>query len=176
MDLCSAKALGLKRDRPKRVGRGPGSGNGKTAGRGHGGQKSRSGYSRRLWFEGGQMPLYRRLPRRGFSNKNFQTRYTIVNVQDLSVFDAGAEVDLEKILEIGLTTPVTNLLKVLGNGEIDRPLTIKAHKFSASAKQKIEAAGGKAIVVEGRLRARPAKSKLLADRAAASTSGEDAKD
>ncbi|MCA8972891.1 MAG: 50S ribosomal protein L15, partial [Planctomycetes bacterium] len=83
MDLSAAKALGLKRDRPKRVGRGVGSGNGKTAGRGHKGQSSRSGYSRRLWFEGGTMPLYRRMPRRGFSNVNFSTRYTIINVQDL---------------------------------------------------------------------------------------------
>ena len=89
MDLSSAKALGVRRDRPKRVGRGPGSGNGKTCGRGHKGQGSRSGYSRRLWFEGGQMPLYRRVPRRGFNNKNFTTRYTIINVQDLEGFQKG---------------------------------------------------------------------------------------
>lgn len=145
MDLSAAKALGLKRDRPKRVGRGPGSGNGKTAGRGHKGQKSRSGYSRRLWFEGGTMPLYRRMPRRGFSNFKFSTRYTIVNVQDLEVFDEGSEVSLEKILEVGLTSPETNLLKVLGNGEINKKLTVTAHKFSESAKKKIEAAGGTVV-------------------------------
>ena len=149
MDLATAKSLGLKRDKRKRICRGPGSGNGKTGGRGHKGQKSRSGYSRRLWFEGGQMPLYRRLPRRGFSNKNFATRYTIVNVQDLEAFDDGAEVDLDEILRVGLTSPVTNLLKVLGKGEIGKKLTVKAHKFSESAKQKIEAAGGTVVEIEG---------------------------
>ncbi len=147
MDLSAAKALGIKRDRPKRVGRGIGSGNGKTAGRGHKGQASRSGYSRRLWFEGGTMPLYRRMPRRGFSNVNFATRYTIVNVQDLAAFDEGSEVDLGKILAIGLTSPETNLLKVLGKGEITKKLTVTAHKFSESAKQKIEAAGGTVVEV-----------------------------
>ncbi|MCB9892462.1 MAG: 50S ribosomal protein L15 [Planctomycetes bacterium] len=145
MDLSAAKALGLKRDRPKRVGRGVGSGNGKTAGRGHKGQASRSGYSRRLWFEGGTMPLYRRMPRRGFSNVNFSTRYTIINVQDLAAFDDGAEVDLDKILAVGLTSPETNLLKVLGKGDLQKKLTVTAHKFSESAKQKIEAAGGTAV-------------------------------
>ena len=145
MDLSAAKALGLKRKRPKRVGRGIGSGNGKTAGRGHTGQQSRSGYSRRLWFEGGTMPLYRRMPRRGFSNFNFSTRYTIINVQDLAIFDDGAAVDLDKILAVGLTSPETNLLKVLGKGELTKKLTVTAHKFSESAKQKIEAAGGTVV-------------------------------
>lgn len=148
MDLASAKSLGTKHDRPKRVGRGPGSGHGKTAGRGHKGQKSRSGYSRSLWFEGGQMPLYRRLPRRGFNNKSFSTRYTIVNVQDLDGFEPGSEIDLDKILEVGLTSPETKLLKVLGKGELSKALTVSAHKFSATARQKIEAAGGKALVIE----------------------------
>ncbi len=153
MDLAQAKSLGIKRDRPKRVGRGPGSGHGKTCGKGHNGQKSRSGYSRKESFEGGQMPLYRRIPRRGFNNKNFTTRYTIINVQDLEVFDAGAEVCLDRIIEIGLTSPETPLLKVLGNGEISKGLTVRAHKFSATAKAKIEAAGGTAVVIEKRSKA-----------------------
>ncbi len=148
MDLAKAKSLGIKRKRPKRVGRGVGSGHGKTSGRGHNGQKSRSGYSRKESFEGGQMPLYRRIPRRGFNNKNFTTRYTIINVQDLEVFEAGSEVDLSKILEVGLTSLETPLLKVLGNGEIGKSLTVRAHKFSASAKQKIEAAGGSAVILD----------------------------
>jgi large subunit ribosomal protein L15 len=118
MDLSKAKSLGIKRERPRRVGRGPGSGHGKTAARGMNGQKSRSGYSRKMGFEGGTMPLFRRLPRRGFNNKNFQTRFTIINVKDLSdAFESGAEVDLEKVLAVGLTSMETPLLKVLGNGE-----------------------------------------------------------
>ncbi len=169
MDIATAKSLGLKRQRPKRVGRGPGSGSGKTSGRGHRGQQSRSGYSRRLWFEGGQMPLYRRLPRRGFNNKNFATRYTIVNVQDLEVFDASAEVDLDKILEIGVTSLETKLLKVLGKGEITKPLTVMAHKFSESAKQKIEAAGGKAIVIEGPVSGKVGSEKSGSGKGAADT-------
>lgn len=147
MDLSSAKAMGLKRDRPKRVGRGPGSGNGKTAGRGHNGQKSRSGFKRRLGFEGGQMPLFRRLPRRGFNNKNFTKRYTIINVQDLEIFEDGALVNLQAVLDKGLTSMDTPLLKVLGNGALTKKLVVKADRFSATAKEKIEAAGGEAQVI-----------------------------
>jgi len=147
MNLTTAKAMGARRDRPKRVGRGPGTGNGKTSGKGHKGQKSRSGYKRRLWFEGGQMPLYRRMPRRGFNNKNFTTRYTIINVQDLECFESGADVDLEKIIEVGLTSLQTPRLKVLGKGNLTKALTVMAHKCSGSAKEKIEAAGGKVVIV-----------------------------
>lgn len=147
MDLSSAKAMGLKRERRKRVGRGPGSGNGKTAGRGHNGQKSRSGYKRRLGFEGGQMPLFRRLPRRGFNNKNFTKRYTIINVRDLEVFEAGEEITLQTVLDKGLTSMETPLLKVLGNGILSKKLIVKADRFSTSAKEKIEAAGGEVHVI-----------------------------
>lgn len=152
MDLSSAKALGQRRDRPKRIGRGPGSGTGKTAGKGHKGQQARSGYKRRLGFEGGQMPLFRRLPRRGFNNADFTRRYTIINVRDLTVFEDGAEVTLEAILARGLTSMVTPMLKVLGNGELDKKLTVKADKFSDSARQKIEAVGGTAEVIPPRPR------------------------
>jgi large subunit ribosomal protein L15 len=152
MDLSSAKAMGLKRERPKRLGRGPGSGTGKTSGKGHKGQKSRSGYKSRLGFEGGQMPLYRRLPRRGFNNKNFTKRYTIINVQDLDCFDEGTEVNLQAVLDKGLTSMDTPLLKVLGNGDLGRKLIVKADRFSASAKAKIEAAGGEVHVIPSKPR------------------------
>ena len=164
MDLAKAKSLGIKRDRPKRVGRGPGSGHGKTAARGHNGQKSRSGYSRKMGFEGGTMPLFRRLPRRGFNNKNFQTRYTIINVQDLeNAFEAGTEIDLEKILSVGLTSMETPLLKVLGNGEMTKAMTVRAHKFSASAKSKIEAAGGTVVELEVKTAPKARKSAAKAE-------------
>ena len=122
----------------KRVGRGPGSGLGKTAGRGHNGQRSRSGYSRRPGFEGGQMPLIRRVPKRGFTNL-FRKEYAVVNVADLADFEG--EVTPESLLERGLVRrgmPV----KILGDGELSTGLTVKAHKFSKSAREKIEAAGG----------------------------------
>ena len=122
----------------KRVGRGPGSGLGKTAGRGHNGQRSRSGYSRRPGFEGGQMPLIRRVPKRGFTNL-FRKEYAVVNVADLADFEG--EVTPESLLERGLVRrgmPV----KILGDGELTTGLTVKAHKFSKSAREKIEAAGG----------------------------------
>jgi len=130
-------AKGSKRSR-KRIGRGPGSGTGKTAGRGHKGQKSRSGYSRRLGFEGGQMPLIRRVPKRGFTNI-FQTRYQVVNLSSLA--ELSGEVTPEVLVEKGLVRS-GHMVKVLGDGEISTALTIKAHKFSASAQAKIEAAGG----------------------------------
>lgn len=134
-DLSPAKG---SRRPSKRVGRGPGSGNGKTAGRGHKGQKSRSGYSRRLGFEGGQMPLIRRVPKRGFTNI-FKKEVVIVNVRDLVDFEG--EVTPETLAERGLVRggyPV----KILGDGELTSALTVKAHHFSRSAREKIESAGG----------------------------------
>lgn len=136
-------AKGSRRSR-KRVGRGPGSGTGKTAGRGHKGQRSRSGYSRRLGFEGGQMPLIRRVPKRGFTNI-FKTRYQVVNLASLEGMDG--EITPEILVERGLVRPGYPV-KVLGNGEIQAALRIRVHKFSASAKTKIEAAGGTCEVLE----------------------------
>lgn len=134
-------APGSKKNR-KRVGRGPGSGIGKTSGRGHKGQKSRSGYSRRLGFEGGQMPLVRRVPKRGFTNP-FRTDYAVVNVGDLGARDDLEErVDPEILRAKGIVRRNKKPVKVLAKGEIDRPLTVAAHKFSRAAREKIEAAGG----------------------------------
>jgi len=147
MQIHDVTQKGFKHKPRKRVGRGSGSGTGKTAGRGHGGQRSRSGDHPRLGFEGGQMPLYRRIPKRGFTNHRFKKHYTLVNLDALSVFDEGVEITLELVLENGLARRTGDMLKVLGNGELDKKLTIKAHKFSASAKAKIEAAGGEASVI-----------------------------
>ncbi len=130
----------------KRVGRGPGSGWGKTAGRGANGQKSRSGYSRRFGFEGGQMPLVRRIPKRGFSNYPFKKEYQIVNIEDLKRVK-GDEITLDVLKKFGLIKKEKGLVKILSNGEIDRAITVYAHKFSEKAKQKIEAKGGKTIIV-----------------------------
>ena len=129
-----------------RKGRGPGSGNGKTAGKGHKGQNARSGGGVRPGFEGGQNPLYRRLPKRGFHNR-FSTQYAIVNVDILNKFDDGAVVDINTLLAEGIIRKEYSGLKVLGDGEISKKLTVKATVFSASAKEKIEAAGGKAEVI-----------------------------
>ena len=128
----------------KRVGRGIGSGLGKTGGRGHKGQKSRSGYSRRYGHEGGQMPLFRRLPKRGFTNARFKVEYAIVNVSVLGAFDAGAEVDLDVLKGKGIVPRGATRLKVLGKGDLDRALTVRAHRFSAKAKELIAGAGGTA--------------------------------
>ena len=128
-----------------RKGRGAGSGNGKTAGKGHKGQNARSGGGVRPGFEGGQLPLYRKLPKRGFNNK-FATNYAIVNVSDLNVFENGAVVDLEALLAKKIVRKSLDGLKVLGNGELTKKLTVKATVFSATAKEKIEAAGGKTEV------------------------------
>ena len=130
-----------------RVGRGHGSGNGKTAGKGHKGQNARSGGGVRPGFEGGQMPLYRRLPKRGFNNARFATNYAIVNVSDLDVFEDGAVVDAAVLVESGLVNDQCDGIKILGNGEISKKLTVHAAAFSQSAKEKIEAAGGKAEVM-----------------------------
>ena len=129
-----------------RKGRGPGSGNGKTAGKGHKGQNARSGGGVRPGFEGGQLPLYRKLPKRGFTNI-FATKYAIVNVEKLNAFEDGAVVDINALLEKKIIRKELDGLKVLGGGEITKKLTVKAAIFSASAKEKIEAAGGKAEVV-----------------------------
>ena len=128
-----------------RKGRGPGSGNGKTAGKGHKGQNARSGGGVRPGFEGGQIPLYRKLPKRGFKN-HFAINYAIVNVCDLDVFADGETVNLEALMAKGLIKKPLDGLKVLGNGEITKKLTVEAKVFSASAKEKIEAAGGKTEV------------------------------
>ena len=126
-----------------RKGRGPGSGNGKTAGKGHKGQNARSGGGVRPGFEGGQLPLYRKLPKRGFNNSRFAKVYAIVNVSALNVFEDGAVVDIEALLAKKIIRKANDGLKVLGNGELTKKLTVKAAVFSATAKEKIEAAGGK---------------------------------
>ena len=125
-----------------RKGRGPGSGNGKTAGKGHKGQNARSGGGVRPGFEGGQLPLYRKLPKRGFNNR-FAVNYAIVNVSALNKFEDGAVVDMEALLAAKIVRKELDGLKVLGDGELTKKLTVKATVFSATAKEKIEAAGGK---------------------------------
>ena len=132
--------------KPYRKGRGAGSGNGKTAGRGHKGQWARSGGGVRAGFEGGQMPLARRLPKRGFKNI-FGTTYAPVNVSALNRFEDGTEVTTELLLESGVVSREKDGIKILGNGDITKKLTVKAAAFSASAKENIEAAGGKAEVI-----------------------------
>ena len=130
----------------KRIGRGHGSGNGKTAGKGHKGQNARSGGGVRPGFEGGQMPMTRRIPKRGFNNI-FATKYSTVNVSDLDKFVDGTVVDAELLAASGLVKNTANGVKILGNGELTKNLTVKASAFSASAKEKIEKAGGKAEVM-----------------------------
>jgi len=145
-------AIGLNNLKPaagsthkkKRVGRGPGSGLGKTAGRGNKGQKSRSGYSGKVGFEGGQMPLQRRLPKRGFTNI-FRTEYTVVNLDRIAGLEV-KEIGLDDYKKLGLASSKKALIKVLGSGELTAAITIHAHKFSKSAIEKIEKAGGKAVV------------------------------
>ncbi len=147
MKLNELKAAPGSKKAPKRKGRGHGSGNGKTAGRGQNGQNSRAGGGVRLGFEGGQMPLYRRMPKRGFNNKRFATIFAEINVGQLNMFDEGTVVTPELLLESGLLKKLLDGVVVLGNGEINKKLTVKAARFSASASRKIEAAGGKAEVV-----------------------------
>ncbi len=129
-----------------RKGRGPGSGNGKTAGKGHKGQNARSGGGVRPGFEGGQIPLYRKLPKRGFNNR-FAKEYAIVNVDALNSFNDGDTVNLEALMSCGKIKKALDGLKILGNGEITKKITVQAKVFSKSAKEKIEAAGGKAEVI-----------------------------
>ena len=142
-NLKPAKGANAKK---KRVGRGPGSGSGVTAGRGHKGQKSRSGYSSRAGFEGGQMPLYRRLPKRGFTNI-FAKRFVVLNVRDLNRFEDGTEVSAQSLMEVGYMKRAHDGLRILGQGELKKKLTVRAVHFSESARAKIEAAGGKAEIV-----------------------------
>jgi large subunit ribosomal protein L15 len=146
MQVHDVTAKGTRHEARKRVGRGLGSGMGKQATRGNKGQRARSGDNPRIGFEGGQMPLFRRMPKRGFTNP-FKVRYTLVNVAALAGFADGATVDLDAVLAHGLTRRTGDLLKVLGMGELGRKLTVRAHKFSDAAKQKIEAAGGVAEVI-----------------------------
>jgi large subunit ribosomal protein L15 len=141
MELNNLKPKKGARHAKKRIGRGPGSGHGKTAGRGEKGQKSRSGFSRQPGFEGGQMPLHRRLPKRGFTNI-FKKEYAVVNLSDLERFDSGATVDEAALRSAGLVKGQNDGVKVLGNGKLSKKLTVSATKFSATAKSAIEAAGG----------------------------------
>jgi large subunit ribosomal protein L15 len=147
MELHNLKpAAGAKKPR-KRVGRGPGSGNGKTAGRGHKGQKSRSGYSRRYGFEGGQMPLVRRIPKRGFTNL-FRQEFQVVNLRDLErVFADGDTIGAAELAENGLIRSAAKPVKILATGEVTKKLVVKAHKFSGAARTKIEDAGGSCEVL-----------------------------
>lgn len=137
---------GSKKD-IKRLGRGSSSGTGKTSGKGQKGQNARSGGGVRIGFEGGQLPLYRRLPKRGFSNAMFKTTYAVINVSDLNMFDEDTLVTPELLKEMGIIKKELSGIKVLGNGALEKKLTVKAHSFSNSAIKKIEAAGGKAEVI-----------------------------
>ena len=147
MELNNLKKNPGATHRSKRVGRGPGSGLGKTSGRGENGQKSRSGASIPAVFEGGQTPLFRRLHKRGFSNARFKVRYATVNVEDLNIFNDGDVVTPELLKEKGIVKKQLSGIKVLGNGTINKKLTIKAHRFTQSALVKIEESGSKAEVV-----------------------------
>ena len=146
MKLHELKAAGGSTKNPKRKGRGTGTGNGTTAGRGMNGQKSRSGGGVRLGFEGGQMPLYRRLPKRGFTNI-WGTEYTVRNVDALNKFEAGTVVTPEMLKEAGLVKQVKDGIKILGDGKLEKNLTVQAHKFTKTAVEKIESAGGKVEVI-----------------------------
>ena len=141
-------AKGSVRNR-KRVGRGPGSGLGKTAGRGEKGQKSRSGFARKPGFEGGQMPLHRRIPKRGFTNHRFKKVYAIVNLGRLEIFDAGTIVTPQLLVERGVLKNTKSGVKILGDGELTKALTVRAHKFSAGSQEAIAKLGGKAELIEG---------------------------
>ena len=144
MDLNNLRPPAGMKHPKKRIGRGQGSGNGKTAGRGHKGAKSRSGFHYKRGFEGGQMPLHRRVPKRGFTNI-FRTEYDVVNLDQLEkLFDQGATVTVDALRDKGIVSSRTALVKVLGRGEITKALTVQAHKFSGKAAEKLAAAGGKA--------------------------------
>ena len=146
MKLHDMKPAEGARKARKRVGRGTGSGHGKTSGRGHDGQNARSGGGVRLGFEGGQIPLFQRLPKRGFTNIN-RKEYAIVNLDTLNRFDEGTEVTPELLIESGIVSNAKSGIKILGNGTLEKKITVKAHKFSASAKEAIEKAGGQTEVV-----------------------------
>jgi len=158
MSLDKLKPADRSKFKKKRVGRGPGSGLGKTSGRGHKGAQSRSGYSFKRGFEGGQMPLHRRVPKRGFTNI-FRTEYDVVNLDQLeAAFDQGATVTVETLREHGLVGSRQSLVKILGRGELTKALTVHAHKFSGKAAEKVAAAGGKAEAI-------PDGSAVAADKA-----------
>lgn len=158
MSLDKLKPAERSKFKKKRVGRGPGSGLGKTAGRGHKGAQSRSGYSFKRGFEGGQMPLHRRVPKRGFTNI-FRTEYDVVNLDQLeAAFDQGATVTVETLREHGLVGSRKSLVKILGRGELTKALTVHAHKFSGKAAEKVAAAGGRAEAI-------PDGSAVVADKA-----------
>jgi large subunit ribosomal protein L15 len=146
MKLHELKSASGSKKSPKRVGRGTGSGLGRNAGKGEKGQKARSGGGVRLGFEGGQMPLFRRIPKRGFTNI-FSKEYSQINVEKLNVFEDGTEITSQVLLEKGMIKKSKNGLKVLGNGELNKKLTVKAVKFTKAAAEKIEAAGGKVEVI-----------------------------
>lgn len=147
MKLNSIVAPVGARSERKRVGRGVGSGLGKTSGKGHKGQNARSGGGVRPGFEGGQLPLFRRLPKRGFKNALFKTRYAVINLSDLDKFEEGCVVTPELLKEMGLVKKQLDGVKVLGNGTLTKKLTVKAHKFSDAALREIEKTGGKAEVI-----------------------------
>lgn len=146
MDLSNLKPVAGSTKNRKRLGRGPGSGTGKTSGKGHKGQNSRSGGGVKPGFEGGQMPLQRRVPKRGFTSLNKKV-YALVKISDLELFEADSVIDLEAFGKAGLVANLRDGVKILGDGELTKALTVKAHKFSKSAAQKIEAAGGKVEVI-----------------------------
>ncbi|OMP67929.1 50S ribosomal protein L15 [Domibacillus epiphyticus] len=146
MKLHELKPAAGSRKERNRVGRGTGSGNGKTSGKGHKGQNARSGGGVRLGFEGGQTPLFRRLPKRGFTNVN-RKEYAVVNIDTLNRFEEGAEVTPELLIESGIVKSEKAGIKILANGNVEKKLTVKAHKFSAAAVEAIEAAGGKTEVI-----------------------------
>lgn len=135
------------RETRKRVGRGPGSGLGKTSGKGHKGQNARSGGGVRPGFEGGQLPLFRRLPKRGFTNAKFKTTYAVINLSDLNKFEDGSVITPELLKDMGILKNQLDGVKVLGNGKLEKKLTVQANKFSATAVEAIEALGGKAEVI-----------------------------
>ncbi|MDP2320229.1 MAG: 50S ribosomal protein L15 [Acidobacteriota bacterium] len=165
MSLDKLKPAERSKFKKKRVGRGPGSGLGKTAGRGHKGAQSRSGYSFKRGFEGGQMPLHRRVPKRGFTNI-FRTEYDVVNLDQLeAAFDQGAIVTVETLREHGLVGSRKSLVKILGRGELTKALTVHAHKFSGKAAEKVAAAGGRAEAIPDGSEAVPDGSAAVADKA-----------
>jgi large subunit ribosomal protein L15 len=161
MNLHTLKPRPGAKHRVKRLGCGESSGHGKTSGKGHKGQKARSGGSIRLGFEGGQMPLIRRLPKRGFNNAAFKTRYALVNLRDLNQFESGASIDEKTLREKNIVRGNFDGIKILGDGELSKKLTVTAHKISASAAEKIQKAGGSfqiAAVLKTAETAKPAKA------------------
>ena len=147
MNLKDIYAVKIPRRRKRRVGRGGGSGVGGTSGRGHKGAHSRAGWGGHIMREGGQMPLVRRVPKRGFNNANFRVEYAILNLRDLSEVPAGAEVGPIQFREMGLVKKRARLMKILGKGDLSVAITVSAHKFSQSAREKIEAVGGSAVEI-----------------------------